>query len=111
MTDDLRQRYAEAISSLLDQPNGNAYRGTLPERLMTVRDEEVERLRARIAADERTLDRVIALAWNMRDWCSPDGVAVDYADKLAEALIGTDQPMKRGEAFFVLEAIGKGRGA
>ena len=53
MTDDLRQRYAEAIRSVLDKPNGMAYRSTLPDALLAVRDEEMADLRERLreAAD------------------------------------------------------------
>lgn len=66
---------------------------------------EVESLRERIASSERALNRVISLAKSMREWCSPHGVATDYADRIAEAVIGSEQAMKRGEAFFILEAV------
>lgn len=42
---DLRQRYADAIAAVLDQPNGMAYRGMLPAALMAVRDDELAALR------------------------------------------------------------------
>jgi hypothetical protein len=56
LTVDMSQRYADAISAVLDKPNGIAYRGTLPAALLAVRDEELERLRALVAHYENTIN-------------------------------------------------------
>ncbi|MEZ0077388.1 hypothetical protein ABH927_006774 [Planotetraspora sp. GP83] len=45
--------------------------------------DEQELLRAALA-------RVIRFAHDMRDWCSPHGVAAQYADRLAEAIYVAD---------------------
>ena len=54
-----------------------------------------------------TIERVIDLARGMRTWCSPHGVATDYADRIAEAVIGARRLLGRGQAFQVLDALVK----
>ncbi|MEV8523187.1 hypothetical protein AB0451_03365 [Streptomyces sp. NPDC052000] len=75
--------------------------------LTAIRDDELEELRARIVTlehvaagnkrhvqlivpdlerAEATLDRVRALAADMRTWCSPHNLAVDYADRIDQAI-------------------------
>ncbi|RCG31921.1 hypothetical protein DQ384_05090 [Sphaerisporangium album] len=49
------------------------------------------------------LARVIALAKDMRDWCSPYGVVRAYSDRIAEAVLGAPYPHRPGEAIAKLE--------
>ncbi|MEU8199556.1 hypothetical protein AB0C10_37815, partial [Microbispora amethystogenes] len=57
---DLRQRYAEAINRVLERPNGWAYRGTLPDALLAVRDDELAEARRRAAQAEAALIAEVA---------------------------------------------------
>jgi hypothetical protein len=50
--------------------------------------------------------RIRALAADMRTWCSPHGIASDYADRIEEALGGHANAGPRGG---VIEIIEKGR--
>lgn len=50
---------------------------------------ELPLLRARAEKAEGAVQRVRDLAEDMRTWCSPHGVAADYAKRIFEAL---DQP-------------------
>ena len=52
-----------------------------------------------------TVGRVVILAKGMRMWCSPQGIAPDYADRIAEAVIGSRRQLARGEAFQVLDEL------
>jgi hypothetical protein len=54
-------------------------------------------------SSREAVDRVAALARDMRTWCSPNGVALAYADQLAEAIIGAQGAQVPGEAFKTLE--------
>jgi hypothetical protein len=38
------------------------------------------------------VERVQALAIDMRTWCSPYGIAVDYADRIDDAIAGKTRP-------------------
>lgn len=42
--------------------------------------------KAQLAIDQATLARVRDLSADMRTWCSPHGIASDYADRLDAAL-------------------------
>jgi hypothetical protein len=42
--------------------------------------------------DQAALARVRALAADMRTWCSPHNLAVDYADRIDDALKGPNSP-------------------
>ncbi|MGW7001352.1 hypothetical protein ACWGCW_00645 [Streptomyces sp. NPDC054933] len=44
------------------------------------------------ARAEATIARVRALAADMRTWCSPHGISVDYADRIVEALNAAPTP-------------------
>lgn len=94
--------------------------------VMRVRDVEVERLRAerdqlagqvdqlidrlgqyadrgiangvRAEQAEATIARVRAFAEDMRTWCSPHGIAADYADRLEAVLGGRAVEQPTGEA-------------
>ncbi|MFG3439906.1 hypothetical protein ACGF0J_21885 [Nonomuraea sp. NPDC047897] len=71
---------------------------------------EKHRARAEQAERERngwreTVERVITVAKAMREWCSPHGIVTDCADRIAEAIVGTQRPLKRGEAFRVLNEL------
>nr|WP_062336148.1 hypothetical protein [Herbidospora sakaeratensis] len=48
--------------------------------------------------------RVTKLALDMRTWCSPHGVAVQYADDIAKAILGEAGLLPFGEALKRLEA-------
>jgi hypothetical protein len=49
-------------------------------------DDDPEALRRRAATAERQVQAARTFAAEMRDFCSPHGVAVDYADRLLEAM-------------------------
>ena len=49
-------------------------------------DDDPEVLRRRAEAAEREVAAARKFATEMRDFCSPHGVAVDYADRLIEAM-------------------------
>lgn len=51
---------------------------------------ELRQQRERADAVEQALTRVKALAADMRTWCSPHGIASDYADRIEEAIAGDD---------------------
>lgn len=82
---DLRQKYAVAIHrydhdhllSVNDIPSEH-HRGEA-DAVLAVRDREMEALRAEVAAARK-------FAAEMRDFCSPHGVSVDYADRLVQAM-------------------------
>ncbi|MFI7630236.1 hypothetical protein [Microbispora rosea] len=57
---DLRHRYADAIDRVLEQPNGWAYRGTLPDALLAVRDDELAEARRRAAQADAALIAEVA---------------------------------------------------
>ncbi|MFE4867679.1 hypothetical protein [Streptomyces sp. NPDC056682] len=80
--------------------------------VLAVRDAELEQLKARIVTlehvaagnkrhvqlivpdlerAEAALDRVRALAADMRTWCSPHNIAVDYAQRIDDALHGPEE--------------------
>jgi hypothetical protein len=100
----LRQRIAEAVDELFE--NGGVYaiddaeRDRLVTAFLAVRDRYLEQLAAgretwkrkagEIEADRDRLEAEVAaarkFAAEMRDFCSPHGVAVDYADRLIEAM-------------------------
>lgn len=61
-----------------------------------------EDLRTRSERAEAALRRVVELAHDMRTWCSPHGVALGYADRLAEAIVGAPGLQKPGEAIAAL---------
>jgi hypothetical protein len=42
--------------------------------------------------DQAALARARALAADMRTWCSPHNLAVEYADRIEEALMGSNSP-------------------
>jgi len=71
---------------------------------------ETHRARADQAERQRdgwreTVERVAELARAMRTWCSPHGVATDYANRIAEAIVGAERPLEPGTAFTVLDAL------
>lgn len=55
-------------------------------------DDDPEALRRRAEAAEREVAAARKFAAEMRDFCSPHGVAADYADRLVEAM----DPAKEG---------------
>jgi len=77
-----------ALPALLDALD-NAYeqRDLVKDIATWEHNASVARL-ARARAAEAALDRVRALADDMETWCSPYGVAVDYAKRIHEALDG-----------------------
>ncbi|GHB55812.1 hypothetical protein GCM10010331_49590 [Streptomyces xanthochromogenes] len=109
---DLRQRYAEAMAGhagskafLADGREWEHMRAAWyahADAVLTIRDTELEQLRSRHDAlhrahvalatqggkDQAALERVRALAADMRTWCSPHNLAVDYADHIEQALNG-----------------------
>ncbi|MFD9564396.1 hypothetical protein [Streptomyces sp. NPDC059994] len=104
----LRQQIAKALHRY-DYEHGLS-RNDIPSRhhfgeadaILDVRDQELERLRARHAAlkrahialaeqaakDQAAIVRVRALAADMRTWCSPHGLADHYADTIEAAING-----------------------
>jgi hypothetical protein len=50
-----------------------------------------------------TVTHVVALARNMQTWCSPHGIAMDYAGRLAAAVLGIDEPIKYSDALKRLD--------
>ncbi|WP_101784249.1 hypothetical protein [Nonomuraea indica] len=83
--EDLRHRYAAAIDSVLDKPNGHAYRGTLPDAVLAVRDDELATLRARAERAEAAIARIRSyIDEDFRFWCSPFSVASQYAQRLLD---------------------------
>lgn len=63
-------------------------------------EEETRRERDLLRA---ALIRIVALAQDMRDWCSPHGVVRDYSDRLAETILGAPYPYRAGEAIAALD--------
>ncbi|MFC6080990.1 hypothetical protein [Sphaerisporangium aureirubrum] len=49
------------------------------------------------------LVRVVTLAKTMRTWASPYGMALDYSDYVAEAVLGSPDPHRAGEALAKFE--------
>lgn len=54
------------------------------------RGTNIRELQQRAEQAEAANARVRDLAADMRDWCSPYGIAVDYADRIHEALDGAE---------------------
>lgn len=79
--EDVRRR-AEQAEATIDE-----------QRAMTVRQrDDLNAAIARAEQAEATVDRVRALATDMRTWCSPHGIATQYADDIERAL--AEQPAK-----------------
>lgn len=95
MADDYRQRVKAAIDSVLDRPNGMAYRGTLPDAVLAVRDDELQQLRYErrlLGAARMVLDLVAA--GDPSRWEHARQGAADVAQRIVDE-IGhpvTDEP-------------------
>lgn len=124
--DGLRERYAAAIRNAVTRLRDvRGYDAECADAVLTVRDTELEQLRADLAAlravatgycphcgrgdaaptpdqylvqvhradtAEAKVARVRALAADMRTWCSPYNIAVDYAQRIDDALNGPKAP-------------------
>ncbi|MEU4178180.1 hypothetical protein [Streptomyces sp. NPDC026589] len=78
-----RQAYADTYAGRLD-----ALREQTGEALLAGAEEALRRA----LTAEVTLGRVRALAVDMRTWCSPHGIAADYADRIEQTLNTTPEP-------------------
>ncbi|MBP5918734.1 hypothetical protein F3K34_43910 [Streptomyces sp. LBUM 1486] len=72
-----REQYASSVHAAVSRVTGIPDGVTAA--VLEVRDRELETLRAEVAAARK-------FAGEMRDFCSPHNVAVDYADRLVEAM-------------------------
>ncbi|MFC9497710.1 hypothetical protein [Streptomyces sp. NPDC056982] len=84
--DGVRHQYAarafNAVGPALkahDQWLPLSVRKAVADAVLTVRDRELDGLKAEVTAARK-------FAGEMRDFCSPHGVATDYADRLIEAM-------------------------
>ncbi|MBG0828528.1 hypothetical protein HS041_12190 [Planomonospora sp. ID67723] len=69
--------------------------------------DRAEQAEERADALEQALARVVRLALDMRGWCSPHGVAPQYADRIAEAILGLNSIASwPGSALDALESRG-----
>jgi hypothetical protein len=123
--DQLRDRYARLLCDSAGRLQFRflAVPGALLDAVLAVRDTELAEARAKVAeleremaarakareVDDRWTDRVDrendqlraqvarvrALAADMRTWCSPHGIATDYADRIVEALDGRGVEVSR----------------
>ncbi|WP_438489519.1 hypothetical protein [Streptomyces sp. S186] len=59
---------------------------TTPNATIRRQLEQILALRETVIQQQAALGRVRALAADMRTWCSPRGLAADYADRLLAAL-------------------------
>ncbi|MDK0520368.1 hypothetical protein [Streptomyces sp. ML-6] len=81
-----RAERAEHTNRILHTVNeGRAYGA---RRVMDERDQA----QRRAEQAEATIARVRALAADMRTWCSPHGIAADYAHQVEQAIEGTTIP-------------------
>ncbi|SHL73968.1 hypothetical protein [Streptomyces yunnanensis] len=58
---------------------------TTPDATIRRQLEQILALRETVIQQRAAIDRVRALAADMRTWCSPHGIAADYADRLLAA--------------------------
>jgi len=78
----------EQLDNLLDRAERHALSTTEAQALTAA----VRRLVERGDQAEAAVQRVRDLAADMRTWCSPHGVAVDYAQRIEAALDALPEP-------------------
>ncbi|NED73349.1 hypothetical protein G3I51_13550 [Streptomyces sp. SID9944] len=71
---------------------GSAARVELDSLRADLRRDQAQQWPQRLGRAEAAIERVRALATDMRTWASPRGIATQYADHIERALDGSEQP-------------------